>query len=82
MTKKSKTILPDTVVVFVTADRMAIKALGILGLGHRGLSVEEVLDLTRAKRKGVRQLPRHFTRKWFQQALTEGFTEQTLWLKR
>ena len=62
---------------FTTADRAAIKALGILGLGSRGISVEELLNKTKRKDK----LPVHFTKKWFNQTLAEGFSEQNLWLR-
>lgn len=73
MSKSHKDIL------FTTADKAAIKALGVLGIGSRGISVEELL-----KNSGINpkeRLPLKFTKKWFQQILTEGFSEQHLWLK-
>lgn len=75
MSKSHKDIL------FTTADKAAVKALGVLGLGFQGVSVEELLIHTGAKRKGNSHLPMHFTKKWFQKILVEGFSEQHLWLK-
>lgn len=72
MSKKNKDVL------FTTADRAAIRALGILGLGNRGLSVEELVKNIRLKRK----LPAHLTKKWFEQVVAEGFREQHLWLRK
>lgn len=46
MSKSHKDIL------FTTADKAAVKALGVLGLGFQGVSVEELLIHTGAKRKG------------------------------
>jgi hypothetical protein len=67
---------------FTTADRAAVRALGVLSLGLRGLSVEDLLNnLQKLSTKNKKMEP-HFTKKWFQKALTEGFTEQHLWLKR
>jgi phosphoglycerate dehydrogenase-like enzyme len=66
-------------VLFTTADRAAIKTLGILGVGSKGISVEELLKNVGIKRK--KGMPRHFTKKWFQEALTEGLSEQHLWKK-
>lgn len=66
---------------FVTADRAAIKALGILGLGYRGLSVEERLNQIGYPTARAR-LQKHFTKTWFKKYLTEGFSEQVLWLKK
>ncbi|NGX43573.1 MAG: hypothetical protein K940chlam7_01871 [Chlamydiae bacterium] len=65
---------------FTTADRAAIKALGVLGWESRGISVEELLE--GAGRRPLKQkLPRHFTKQWFQNCLHEGFMEQHLWLR-
>lgn len=68
-------------ILFTTADRAAIKALGVLGLGFRGISVEEILKSSGTKRKGNLNFPVKLTKKWFQQILTEGLSEQHLWLK-
>lgn len=67
--------------LFTTADRAAIKALGVLSLSHRGISVEAFLEeACRKVKKGM--LPTRFTKKWFHQAIAEGFSEQHIWLKR
>ena len=66
---------------FTTADRAAIKALGILSLGLRGLSVEDLLNNLQGLSPKMKKLEPHFTKQWFQKALAEGFTEQHLWLK-
>jgi hypothetical protein len=55
--------------------------LGVLGLSSRGVSVEELLKNSGAKRNEHFKLPTHLTKKWFQQVLAEGFSEQHLWLK-
>lgn len=75
LSKKHKDVL------FTTADRAPVKALGVLSLGFKGISVEELLSDCRAKRKGTNKIPERFTKKWFQQAMTEGLSEQRLWLK-
>jgi len=74
LSKKHKDVL------FTTADRAAIKVLGVLGLGLRGISVEELL-IKNGRGKGSPKLPLHFTKKWFQQVLAEGLREQHLWLR-
>jgi hypothetical protein len=65
--------------LFTTADKAAVKALGVLGLGTRGVSVEELIkpmgSSTRLK------LAQHYTKNWFQRNLSEGLSEQHLWLK-
>jgi hypothetical protein len=66
--------------LFVTADRAAVKALGVLGWGYRGISVEELLNGICGK-SVMAKLPPHFTKKWFQKAISEGFSEQHLWLR-
>lgn len=67
--------------LFTTADKAAIKALGVLSLSDRGISVEELLEgAGRKTKKGG--LPIRFTKKWFQQCIAEGFGEQHIWLKR
>lgn len=66
---------------FATADRAAVRALGILGLGLRGISIEELLEGLSSKRSSKTTLPNHHTKKWFQQRISEGFSEQNLWLK-
>lgn len=63
---------------FTTADRAAIKALGLLGLGSRGISVEELLNDIGHKQK---QIQRHMSKEWFQKALSEGFQERHMWLR-
>lgn len=65
-------------VFFTTADRAAIKALGILNLGLRGLSVEDLLNNLHGFSAKKHKMEHHFTKQWFQKALTEGFTEQNL----
>jgi hypothetical protein len=67
--------------MFTTADKAAIKALGVLSLGMRGVSVEDLLNSLQGISQKMQRLERHFTKAWFQKALTEGFTEQHLWLK-
>lgn len=59
MSKKHKDIL------FTTADRAAIKALGVLGLSSRGISVEELLVNSGARKKGNPKLPLRFTKNGF-----------------
>lgn len=67
---------------FTTADRAAIKALGVLGLSTRGISVEELLKESGAKRKdNCKHFPAHLTKKWFQQILADGLSERSLWEK-
>ncbi len=66
---------------FTTADRAAVKAMGILGLGLRGLSVEELFNNLQGFSAKRQKIKTHFTKHWFQKALNEGFTEQHLWLK-
>lgn len=67
--------------LFTTVDRAAIKASGVLGLGFLGISVEELLNESRAKRKDTHKLPEYLTKKWFQHVLAEGLSGQQLWLK-
>src|ERR1700722_3466312 len=64
---------------FATADRAAIRALGILSLGVRGFSVEELVQDI-GKRSKQMPLSVQYTKKWFKQAVDEGFLEQHLWL--
>jgi len=66
---------------FTTADRAAIKAMGVLSLGIRGLSVEDLLNNLQGLSTKKKKMEPHFTKQWFQKALAEGFTEQHLWLK-
>lgn len=66
---------------FTTADRMAIKALGLLGLRSRGVSVEELLSNLQALPTKSKKVDTQYTKKYFEKALTEGFSEQALWLK-
>lgn len=71
----------DEKFLFATADRAAIKALGVLGLGSQGISIEELLQGMAASPTAISKLPRHHTKNWFRQALAEGFGEQHLWLR-
>jgi len=64
--------------LFTTADRAAVKALGVLGWGDRGISVEELLIGMGSNKTKIAQ---HFTKKWFQNVLTQGFSEQHIWLR-
>jgi hypothetical protein len=66
---------------FTTADRAAIKALGVLSLSRKGLSVEELLSNLHGFSRKNKKLAAHFTTQYFRKALSEGFTEQHLWLK-
>lgn len=64
---------------FTTADKAAAKALGVLGIGCKGLSVEELLkNLGNSVKKT--NLPQQYTKAWFQKCVSEGFGEQHLWL--
>ncbi len=67
--------------LFATADRTAIKALGVLGMGNRGISVEELLDGLGSGSAKKAKLSKHFTKEWFQKYKIEGFSEQHLWLQ-
>ena len=67
--------------LFCTADRAAIRALGILGWRERGISVEALLRWAGRSETSFKKLPRHFTEKWFDVCLQEGFMEQHLWRK-
>lgn len=60
---------------------MVIGNLYVLGLGSRGISVEELLNNSGIIRKGTHKFPQQFTKKWFNQILVEGFSEQHLWLR-
>ncbi len=66
---------------FTTADRAAVKALGVLSLGSRGRSVEDLLNNLQGFSTKNRKIAPRFTKEWFQKVLNEGFTEQHLWLK-
>lgn len=65
---------------FTTADKAAAKALGILGLGCRGISVEELLKNLGNPGNKTR-LPIQYSKNWLQKCITEGLSEQFLWLK-
>lgn len=65
--------------MFTTADKAAIKVLGVIGRGFQGISVEELLKEGGLRRK--KNLPKHLTKKWFHHILAEGLSEQHLWLK-
>jgi hypothetical protein len=61
---------------FCTADRAAVKGLGILSLSEKGISVEKLL----AKIGITKPLKNHFTEDWFQKQLRQGFLEKNLWI--
>lgn len=67
--------------LFTTADRAAIKTLGVLGWSSQGISVEALLKRVGAPKKTLNSLPKHFTKKWFDACLQEGFMEKDLWTK-
>lgn len=66
---------------FTTADRAAIKALGLLNLRSRGISVETIVSGLQGVSFKQLQLESQFSNKWFEKALSEGFEEQHLWLR-
>ncbi len=51
--------------LFTTADRAAIKALGVLGWRSQGISIEALLERAGASKKIIDGLPKYFTKKWF-----------------
>ena len=65
--------------LFTTADRAAIKALGVLGWSERGVSVEELLKAAGEPISKIKKLPQYYTKQWFKACLHEGFMEQHLW---
>ena len=65
---------------FTTADKAAIKALGILGLSSRGLSVEELLSYIGSSGNKMK-LQSQYKKHWFQKNLDEGVGERHLWVK-
>jgi hypothetical protein len=67
--------------LFTTADRAAIKALGVLGWGARGISVETLLEHAGWSASMLKKLPRNCTKRWFDGCVQEGFMEKHLWLK-
>lgn len=68
--------------LFSTADKAAIKTLGLLGLSTRGISVEELLNTLHGIQNTKKKLESQYTKQWFQKILAEGFAEQHLWLKK
>jgi len=65
--------------LFTTADKAAVKALGVLNLSYKGISVECLLKhLPSAKNK----LKPHFKKDWFIKGTSEGLLEQNLFLKK
>jgi hypothetical protein len=66
---------------FATADRAAIKALGVLGWSTRGISVEALLDRAGGLASIIKKLPQHCTKRWFDRCIQEGVMERHLWLK-
>lgn len=67
--------------LFCTADRAAVRALGVLGWRERGISVEALLKKAGKSESALKKLPRHFREEWFDACLQEGFREKHLWLK-
>lgn len=67
--------------LFTTADRAAIKALGVLGWGERGISVEMLLERVGKSKSMLKKLPHSYTKKWFSACVQEGVLERHLWLK-
>ncbi len=65
---------------FTTADKAAVKALGILGIGYKGVSVEELLKNI-SNPASQKKLSTQFTKAWFQKNVAEGLSEQNLWVK-
>lgn len=61
---------------FTTADKLAIKALGILGVSEYGISLEELLEKAGASKSQLKNLPPHFTKKWFKNCLQQGLMER------
>lgn len=63
--------------LFCTADQLAIKCLGVLGLSHFGISLQELLDSIKIKshflHKDVTYCKTHFDK-----MLSEGFGERHL----
>lgn len=68
--------------LFTTADRAAIKALGVLGWGTRGIAVETLLERAGGPASMIHKLPQNYTKRWFDHCIQEGFMEQHLWLKK
>ncbi|MBS0654851.1 MAG: hypothetical protein JSR46_03665 [Verrucomicrobia bacterium] len=66
--------------LFCTADKAAIRALGVLGWRERGISVETLLKRAGRSEALLKRLPYHFSEKWFNNSLQEGFAERHLWL--
>ena len=62
---------------FCTADRLAIKCLGALGLRQRSLSLEELF----IQHKIAHSLPQHYSKSFFDKMLQEGFRDQCLYIK-
>jgi hypothetical protein len=71
---------PKIEILFSSGDGLALKALGILGIGHQAISLEEIIK--RIGVKEIRKMPVHFTKKWLQNKVSEGVSEQHLWLKQ
>ena len=65
---------------FTTSDIAPIKALGALNLGSRGISLEEILEVIG---KNIKKPPLsvQYTKKWFQQKVSEGFRDSLIYLK-
>lgn len=64
---------------FSTADKAAIKALGVLGWRENGISLEELLRGGSVPAWKYQKLQYHFTKKCFEECLNEGFVEKHLW---
>ena len=67
--------------LFTTADKTAIKALGVLGWSERGISVESLLVQAGGTGGILKKLPQNCTKKWFDGCLQEGVAERHLWIK-
>ncbi len=65
---------------FATSDMAPIRALGALNLSSRGMSLEEILEGI-GKNTKKPPLPIQYTKKWFQQRISEGFRDSSIYLK-
>jgi hypothetical protein len=63
---------------FCTLDRLAIKCLGVLGLGVQGISIEEILLAHKLKSKLLNENLKSCSKEAFKRMLSEGFEETKL----
>jgi hypothetical protein len=63
---------------FCSADGLAIKSLGAIGLRHHSISLEEVLN----KQRINLNLPQKYSKAFFEKMLGEGFRESHLYLHK